>query len=275
MSTFAIGDLQGHLDPLPDLLAAADARFDHDCLWFCGDLINRGRDNAKVLRFVRDCGERAVSVLGNHDFYLLGIACGAIPRDGSDTLDDVLRAPDCDALIDWLRQRPLMHVQGDYALVHAGLLPQWSIAQATALAGEVEAMLRSERWVSFLKNLWGGRPTTWHDDLEGWDRLRVIVNAMCRMRACTPTGEMLLKHKGPPQAIPAGALPWYKVPPLQPRSHTVVCGHWSALGLHMADGIIALDTGSVWGGALTAVRLEDRAVFQVSSRAAATPSGWD
>lgn len=275
MSVFVIGDLQGHLDPLANLLTHAQADPHQDRLWFVGDLVNRGRRNADTLRFVRALGDRAVAVLGNHDFYLLAVAAGAMPRGKDDTLDDVLKAPDRDELIDWLRRRPLMHVEGDAAIVHAGLLPDWSIREARELALEVEGALQGPHWVEFLKHLWGGQPTRWSPRLEGWDRLRVIVNAMCRMRLCTASGEMLLKPKGPLSAAPAGALPWFRVPGRRSTSHTVFFGHWSALGFLDADGVMGLDTGCVWGGCLTMVRLEDRQVFQVPCTQAMKPSGWD
>jgi bis(5'-nucleosyl)-tetraphosphatase (symmetrical) len=275
MSCFVIGDIQGHLDPLPKLLTAAGADPRTDTLWFAGDLVNRGRRNADTLRFIRNLGDRAVCVLGNHDFYLLAVASGAIARGRDDTLDDVLEASDRSLLIEWLRRRPLMHVESAYALVHAGLLAPWTVRQARELAHEVEGALQGPHWVEFLRNLWGAKPTRWSEDLHGYDRLRVIVNAMTRMRMCAPDGEMLLKHKGPIAGAPAGALPWFQVPNRQSATHTIVCGHWSALGFHDGDGVLALDTGCVWGGALTAVRLEDRKVFRYKCEQAAAPSGWE
>lgn len=275
MSVFVIGDLQGHLDPLHALLSEAHVDLSADRLWFVGDLVNRGRRNADTLRFVRGLGERAVCVLGNHDFYLLAVACGAMSRSKDDTLDDVLDAPDRDELIDWLRRRPLMHVEGDFAMVHAGLLPEWTIRQARELAHEVEGALQGPHWVEFLRNLWGGHPTRWSDALQGPARLRVIVNALCRMRLCSPDGEMLLKPKGPISAAPAGALPWFRVPGRKSHTHTVFFGHWSALGFFDADGVVGLDTGCVWGGCLTLMRLEDRKVFRVNCKQAMEPSGWD
>ncbi|GAA5178928.1 symmetrical bis(5'-nucleosyl)-tetraphosphatase [Niveibacterium umoris] len=271
----AIGDLQGQIAPLERLLDAAAFDAASDQLWLTGDLVNRGQDNAAVLRRVRDLGDSAVTVLGNHDFYLLAVASGAMRRGADDTLDDILNAPDREALLDWLRFRPLMHVADGFAMVHAGLLPGWSISQARLLAHEVEGALQGPHWKIFLQNLWGSQPLAWDEKLEGWDRLRVIVNAMCRMRMCSIDGEMALKHKGPIDAAPAGVLPWFAVPKRRSKTHTVVCGHWSALGYYADDGILALDTGCVWGGCLTGVWLESGARVEVKCDQTAAPSGWD
>jgi bis(5'-nucleosyl)-tetraphosphatase (symmetrical) len=270
---YAIGDLQGQVKPLEALLAQLEAEGTPFSVWLTGDLVNRGPDNAETLRFVRALGTRATTVLGNHDFYLLGLACGAIQRSADDTLDDVLCAPDRDELIDWLRRRPLMHVEDNFALVHAGLLPNWTVKRARELAGEVEAVLQGPRWIEFLGRLWGTEPTAWRDDLTGWDRLRVIVNAMCRMRMCSPDGHMRLKYKGPLAGAPKDVLPWFRVPGRRSTTHKLVCGHWSALGYHSGDGILALDTGCVWGGCLTAVRLEDGRIFSVRCPQASIPNG--
>ncbi|WP_341677624.1 symmetrical bis(5'-nucleosyl)-tetraphosphatase [Niveibacterium sp. SC-1] len=271
MARYVVGDLQGQFDSLLEILRACDFDPESDRLWLCGDLVNRGKSNLQVLRYLRDLGDACVPVLGNHDFYLLGVACGAIKRSGDDSLDDVLEAPDRDDLIDWLRAQPLMHVEDDFALVHAGLLAEWTVTKATALAAEVESELRGARWREFLAELWGGKPTRWSDNLRGVDRLRVIVNAMCRMRMCATDGEMLLKYKGGIADAPTGVVPWFRVPGRQSLTHTVFCGHWSALGFHDDDGIVALDTGCVWGRSLTAIRLEDRQVFSVPCPAAAVP----
>ena len=168
-----------------------------------------------------------------------------------------------------------MHVEGGFALVHAGLLPEWTVDKARQLAAEVESELQGPDWVKFLRKLWGAKPTRWHDDLVGPDRLRVIVNAMCRLRMCSPDGEMLLKYKGPIANAPADVVPWFRVPGRRSTTHTIVCGHWSALGYHDNDGVLAVDTGCVWGGCLTSVRLEDRKVFSVNCSQAAMPGGWD
>lgn len=274
MARYVIGDLHGHLCPLERLLGEAGVDPVRDHLWLTGDLVNRGQRNADTLRFAMALGDHAISVLGNHDFYLLAVACGAIVRGVDDTLDDVLDAPDRESLIEWLRRRPLMYVEGGTAMVHAGLLPEWSVRQARELAHEVEGALQGPYWREFLANLWGARPTRWSDSLHGYDRLRVIVNAMSRLRMCTPDGEMLLKHKGPISDAKGNAVPWFLAPSRRSTTHTVVCGHWSALGFHDGDGVLALDTGCVWGGSLSAVRLEDRKLFQVKCEQAAAPTGW-
>jgi len=263
MATYAIGDVQGCYTELRALLDAI--RFDSgmDRLWFVGDLVNRGPASLQTLRFVRDLGDRSVCVLGNHDLHLLALAHGFVKGRADDTLDEVLSAPDRVELLDWLRHLPMVHVEDGRVLVHAGLLPQWSADEATALAGEVEAELRGPGYREFLAQLYGSRPDRWSEDLEGVDRLRVIVNAMTRLRFCTPEGVMEFSTKGEATEGPAGYLPWFDAPGRKSAGDTLICGHWSALGLRITPKLLALDSGCVWGGRLTAVRLEDRRVFQV------------
>lgn len=265
MAIYAVGDIQGCYSVLRRLLEAVAFDPAQDRLWAVGDLVNRGPESLQTLRFLRDLGEAATVVLGNHDLYLLMVGAGHRRLDDDDTLFQVLEAPDHDELVSWLSSRPLMHVEGDFALLHAGLLPQWSIGRALGLAREVSAELVGARAKKFLLHLAGNRPERWSENLKGWDRLRVVVNALTRMRFCTPDGRMVLRAKGPPAEAPEGALPWFQVPDRINRTHTIVCGHWSALGFHRAPGLIALDSGCVWGGKLTAVRLEDDAVFQVQA----------
>lgn len=262
MATYAIGDVQGCGDELEALLSMLPFDRERDRLWFVGDLVNRGPKSLAALRQVHALGERAVVVLGNHDFHLLRLAEGHARNRAEDTLDEVLAAPDAPRLLGWLRQRPLMHAEGGYAMVHAGLLPQWSIEQALALAREVESALRGPRHREFLRELYGAEPRAWRDDLAGWDRLRVIVNAMARMRFCTPAGEMDVAAKG--RDAPPGYRPWFELRPA--HEQPVICGHWSALGLKLTDKLAALDTGCVWGGSLSALRLEDRRLFQLPCR---------
>jgi bis(5'-nucleosyl)-tetraphosphatase (symmetrical) len=264
MALYAIGDLQGCQEPLHRLLGVIGFDPSRDRLWFAGDLVNRGPASLECLRFVKSLGERAVTVLGNHDLHLLCVAEGVEKNRSRDTLDAVLAAPDREELLAWLRARPLFHVEGGHALVHAGLLPGWSVAKARALAAEVEVALQGPRYRALLERMYGDRPDRWDETLTGFDRLRVTINAMTRVRMIDGAGAMALKFKGEPGEAPAGGLvPWFRAPGRASATHTVVCGHWSALGLHLADGIVALDSGCVWGRALTAVRLEDRAVFSV------------
>ena len=263
MATYAIGDIQGCYPALQRLLERVAFDPLSDRLWVVGDLVNRGPQSLQVLRLLRDFGAAATVVLGNHDLYLLMVAAGYKRREDDDTLYQVLEAPDRDALLLWLARQPLMNVEGDYVLVHAGLLPHWTVARAQALADEVSTVLTGPDSKAFLLQLAGNQPDRWSEDLHGWDRLRVVVNAMTRMRFCTVDGRMALRAKGPPDKAPPGTMPWFLVPERYNRTHTIVCGHWSALGYYRAPGLIALDSGAVWGGKLTAVRLEDGEVIQV------------
>lgn len=261
MATYAVGDVQGCFDELERLLKAI--RFSAaDRLWFVGDLVNRGPKSLEVLRFVRSLGERAVTVLGNHDLHLIATHEGVERVKGGDTFGDVLAAPDAADLIDWLRRRPMMHVEGGFAMVHAGLLPAWSVRKARSLGSEVERALRGPGYREFMEKMYGSKPDRWRDDLAGWDRLRAIVNAMTRMRFCTPDGKMEFRAKA--TQAPAGFVPWYETRP--PEAALLVCGHWSALGLKVTPQVALLDSGCVWGGSLTALRLEDRQVAQVRCR---------
>jgi bis(5'-nucleosyl)-tetraphosphatase (symmetrical) len=263
LATYAIGDIQGCFASFLALLERCAFDPAHDRLWLVGDLVNRGPRSLETLRFVRDLGTSAVTVLGNHDLYLLMLAEGFGKRGKDDTLDEILTASDCDELLDWLRQQPLCHVEGGFCLVHAGLLPQWTAVEARRLATEVEQALRAPSYREFMANMWGSEPAFWSDDLEGWSRLRVIVNAMTRMRFCSPEGVMEFRTKGELADAPAGYMPWFQVPGRRSADAVLVTGHWSALGLKIEPNLLALDSGCLWGRHLTAVRLEDRAVFQV------------
>lgn len=271
MATYAIGDVQGCADALQRLIDSFAFERSRDRLWFVGDLVNRGPESLATLRLVRDLGESAVTVLGNHDFHLLAVATGQAKKHRSDTLDQVLEAPDREQLLTWLRQQPMLHVEGSWAMVHAGLLPQWSVATARALANEVEAELRGANWRAFLSRLYGDLPDAWSEGLRGADRLRVIVNAMARMRFCTAEGRIELRTKGETANAPPGFFPWFDAPGRASRDHTLVCGHWSTLGLKLRPDLLALDSGCVWGGSLSAVRLEDRKLFQVPCKQCQVP----
>jgi bis(5'-nucleosyl)-tetraphosphatase (symmetrical) len=264
VSTYAIGDIQGCDIAFGRLLDAIAFDPVRDRLWLVGDLVNRGPSSLAVLRRVMALGEAAVTALGNHDLHLLAVAEGFRQPHRSDTLHGVLAAPDRGEIIDWLRRRNLMHADGGYALVHAGLLPAWTTMQALGLAREVEAALRAPDFHDFLGQMYGNQPDCWSDGLTGLDRLRVVVNAMTRMRVCTLDGKMEFGFKGKPEEAPAGLLPWFAVPGRASLDSTVICGHWSALGLRREERLLALDSGCLWGGTLSAVRLEDRHLYQVS-----------
>jgi bis(5'-nucleosyl)-tetraphosphatase (symmetrical) len=269
MATYAIGDIQGCGDELRRLVDAFAFDPARDRIWFVGDLVNRGPKSLETLRFVHGLGERAVTVLGNHDLHLLVVAEGLGKPRHDDTLSDVLAAPDRDELLAWLRMRPLLHREGEYLMVHAGLLPAWDEARAEALAREVEQALRSDAYRDFLEHLYGSKPDRWSDDLQGPDRLRVIVNAMTRMRFCDADGVMEFQAKGETADAPPGYVPWFEVPGRAASQATIICGHWSALGIKLTRRLLMLDSGCVWGRSLTAIRLEDRRLFQVGCGARA------
>jgi bis(5'-nucleosyl)-tetraphosphatase (symmetrical) len=262
MPTYAIGDIQGCCDEFESLLERLQFDPARDRLWLVGDLVNRGPRSLDVLRKVKAFGDAAVTVLGNHDMHLLAVALAGEKRKSRDTLDAILAAPDRDELMDWLRHRPMLHHDSalGYTMIHAGLAPQWDLATAQACARELEAALRDERrCVELFENMYGDKPTRWSDDLRGFERLRFITNCLARLRYCRGDGQLDLKFKGTPEEAPQGLLPWFKAPGRKTRQHGIVCGHWSALGYYEGDGVLAIDTGCVWGGTLCAVRLDRRA----------------
>jgi bis(5'-nucleosyl)-tetraphosphatase (symmetrical) len=271
MAHYAIGDIQGcHAEfcELLDLIAFATA---DDRLWLVGDLVNRGPESLAVLREVRALGDRVTTVLGNHDFHLLTIAAGHRRPHRDDTLDAILDAPDRDELISWLAARPLVVVEEERLLVHAGLLPQWTPATALMLSREVQAMLAGAEAHEFLGVLYGDEPRQWTGEQTGYDRLRIAVNACTRMRFCTADGTMNFSEKRGAAHTPDGYLPWFAHPGRRSAHVTVVCGHWSTLDLMLAPNVLMLDSGCLWGGTLTAVRLDDRQVYQVPSRRPVQP----
>ena len=266
MTTYAIGDIQGCYDQLRRLLDKIVFEPARDDLWLVGDLVNRGSQSGAVVRFVRSLGGRAISVLGNHDLALLVVAAGVKKPHRADTFGDVLAAPDRDELLDWLRHQKMMHAADGYAMVHAGLLPQWTVAQALALAREVETALQGPDYQEFIRHMYGDTPTRWRDDLAGFDRLRIITNAMTRMRLATADGELEFTHKIGLDSVPRGFMPWYDVPGRASRDTAIIFGHWAALGLVVRDDVIGLDSGCVWGRALSALRLNDRRIVQCDCR---------
>jgi bis(5'-nucleosyl)-tetraphosphatase (symmetrical) len=269
MAVYAIGDVQGCAAELERLLDRLEFSPDRDRLWFVGDLVNRGPRSLDVLRRVAALGHAAVVVLGNHDLHLLAVARGHTALRGSDGgLQPILSAPDRERLLDWLQSRPMLHHDATLGItvLHAGLPPQWDIALARRCAAELEAALRGDRSGALFDEMYGNEPDLWRDDLEGTARLRFITNALTRLRACDREGRMLLRFKGPPQRLPAGATPWFRTAGRRSAGARIVCGHWSALGYHDECGVLTLDTGCVWGGSLTAQRLD------VASRPVAVPS---
>jgi bis(5'-nucleosyl)-tetraphosphatase (symmetrical) len=258
MARYAIGDIQGCCDELKALLALCRYSSDRDELWFVGDLVNRGPRSLDTLRFVRALGANATVVLGNHDLHLLAVAYGSRrkSRDG-DTLAEILDAPDRDQLLEWLTRRPLAvydEPRGQF-LVHAGLVPDWTPRAAAQLAREVEAVLRDDPR-SLFDSMYGNQPDRWSDSLRGMDRLRFVINAFTRLRYCRADGSIDLASKNAPGAQPGNLIPWFDMPGRRSAGVRVVCGHWSTLGLKRRPDLLALDTGCVWGGALTAVDLD-------------------
>jgi bis(5'-nucleosyl)-tetraphosphatase (symmetrical) len=279
MAVYAVGDVQGCAAELEDLLARLPFDPARDRLWFVGDLVNRGPASLDALRLVCNLGDAATVVLGNHDLHLLALARGhAEWRDGDEGLRPILRAPDCARLLDWLQSRPLLHHDAtlQVTLLHAGLPPQWDIAQARACARELEAALRGDRSGELFARMYGNQPDLWRDDLAGADRLRFITNAFTRLRVCDSDGRMLLKYKGSLAKIPRGSTPWFRAPGRRSAGHRIVCGHWSALGYRDEAGVLALDTGCVWGGALTAQRIDvPSAAISVPNRSGGLPIDAD
>lgn len=276
MALYLIGDVQGcdaALGRLLDTLAFSPSR---DRLVLLGDLVNRGPQSLAVLRRAMRLGDAAACLLGNHDLHLLAVAQGVRKPHRSDTVADVLHAPDRAALLDWLRQRPLALRERGILMVHAGVLPQWSAARTLQLAAEVEGVLRGADWAVFLHQMYGNQPDHWQDGLQGAARLRVIVNALTRLRFCSADGRMEFdtKDRGADGA-PAGYMPWFDVPQRATAGDVVAFGHWSTLGWLGRPDVLSLDTGCVWGGALSAVRVgrhaHERELIQVDCPQAQAP----
>ena len=274
MTTWAIGDVHACLDDLHRLLERIGFNAHHDCLWFVGDLVNRGPHSLETLRFVRDLGASAITVLGNHDLHLLARAHGARDPRSKDRFDAVLAAPDRHELFDWLRSRPLLHHDArlGFTLVHAGLHPAWDLATARGLAREVEERLQAPDYAEVFTWMYGNEPAQWSPVLAGEDRLRLAINAFTRMRYCHPDGSLDLDQSGPPGSQPPDLTPWFDMPGRAHRDLRLVFGHWSTLGYVHRNGVHALDSGCLWGGALTALNLDDGAtVAQVDCAGAMRP----
>ncbi|TFZ01349.1 symmetrical bis(5'-nucleosyl)-tetraphosphatase [Ramlibacter rhizophilus] len=256
MALYLIGDVQGCDDALGRLLHKIAYSPSRDTIYLLGDLVNRGPASAQVLRRLMHYGQSAQCLLGNHDLSLLAVAQGHRSPHPRDTMDAVLAAPDRAALLDWLRHRPLAIREHGLLMVHAGVLPQWDAAQVMALAGEVERTLQSGDYDEFLAQMFGNLPDRWDDALTGFDRLRIVVNALTRLRFCTPDGVMHLKASGTPDNAPEGTLPWFMVPGRRTQAQVMAVGHWSTLGVVLRPKLLALDSGCVWGGCLSALRID-------------------
>lgn len=258
MTTYAIGDIQGCFQQLQALLEKIGFDAGKDRLWLVGDLVNRGPDSLAVLRFVKSLGSSAVTVLGNHDLHLLAVANGHLRYHKGDTFQDVLAAPDRDELLDWLRRRPLMHHDPDlgYSMLHAGLPPQWDLAQALACAREAEARLQAEDYGRLIGAMYGNHPNHWQAVRDDNERQRFIINCFTRLRYCDAEGYLALEEKGTFGTQAKGLLPWFAVPGRASRDLTIVFGHWSTIGGYRGNGVSCLDTGCVWGGKLSALPLD-------------------
>jgi bis(5'-nucleosyl)-tetraphosphatase (symmetrical) len=267
---WVVGDVQGCLASLQSLLERLQANVP---LLFIGDLINRGPQSLASLRFVKSLGSRAQALLGNHDLHLLAVAAGIRGQHDDDTLADILAAPDRDELLDWLRARPLALNEAGALFVHAGVLPHWTVEQTLALAGEIETRLRAPDYRAFLSTMYGNRPSRWDDRLEGVDRARCVINALTRLRFVAADGTMDFAVKEGASAAPPGFVPWFDHPERATRGTPVVFGHWSTLGLMLREDVACVDTGCVWGGALTAMAWPSRRLVQVACPQYRRPGG--
>jgi bis(5'-nucleosyl)-tetraphosphatase (symmetrical) len=255
MALYMIGDVQGCDEPLGRLLDKLDFSPSRDTLYLLGDLVNRGPSSLQVLRRLMSLQGSAHCLLGNHDLHLLAAAHGVRKLHRSDTVSDILGATDRVALLDWLRHRPMALFEHGWLMVHAGVLPQWNVADTLARAHELQTALRSPDWPDFLQDMYGNEPAFWSDALQGANRLRVVVNAFTRLRFCTAQGVMEFETKEGANGAPAGFMPWFDVPGRRTAGVPVAFGHWSTLGKVQREGVLPLDTGCVWGGCLTAARI--------------------
>jgi bis(5'-nucleosyl)-tetraphosphatase (symmetrical) len=261
MATYAIGDVQGCYDELQTLLTQIKFKSDRDQLWFCGDLVNRGPKSLETLRYIRSLEDNAVTVLGNHDLHLLAIAYGNKKHGKKDTLHELLQADDAAELLHWLRhQRMAFHdTKRNITLLHAGTHPGWSINKTLKLAKEVEQVLQSNDRIEFFEHMYGNKPHNWDDSMTGWSRVRFITNILTRLRYCDAQGKPAFNEKGPPGSQAENLLPWYEIPNRKSGQDTIIFGHWSTLpyaGVNGINNAYAIDSGCVWGGKLTAMRID-------------------
>lgn len=262
MATYAIGDVQGCYQPLKRLLRRVKYDPKVDRLWLTGDLVNRGPDSLDVLRWAIDQGDRLKIVLGNHDIHLIARYYGATTGKKRDTLDDVLDAKDCGQLVEWLCQQPFLVREGQHVMVHAGLVPEWTVAEAEQLATEASNALKAGKRRELLKDTFDDGPKRWDAEYGTKKRMQFLFSAFTRMRILKSDGALQLDFSGAPSDIPASCVPWFDHPARRSRDAVVIFGHWAGLGLHVTPSVVGLDSGCVWGGALTAYRLEDREIFQ-------------
>jgi bis(5'-nucleosyl)-tetraphosphatase (symmetrical) len=258
MSIYAIGDIQGCFDELLQLLDVIAFNEHTDQLWFAGDLVNRGPKSLETLRFIKSLGDSAVTVLGNHDLHLLAASCAPKIAHKKDSLLPILEAPDRDELIDWLRHRPLFHFNEDFCLIHAGLPPQWDFKKTQKMALLAEQALRGPKYQAFLKQMYGNKPNIWSPSLKGVEKLRFIINCFTRMRYCDVNGRLDFVNSGPLGSQPKSLMPWFEVPKRKSADMRIIFGHWSALGYYEGPNCYAIDTGCLWGGQLTALRLGEQ-----------------
>lgn len=264
MAIYVIGDIQGCFVELQQLLEKINFDASNDSLWFTGDLVNRGPQSLETLRFIKKLGNSAKAVLGNHDLHLLSVACNASKTKRKDTFDAILSAPDREELISWLSHLPLMHHEGEFYMIHAGLPPQWTLETAMALAGELESVLRSDESSVFFKHMYGDEPSIWSDDLNSYDRLRFIASAFTRLRYCDLYGRFDFKEKCAPGKQASYLFPWFDVPGRRSEGANIFFGHWSTLGFYVKNNCYCLDTGCLWGGELTALKIDGDERLRIS-----------
>lgn len=266
MATYVLGDVHGCFETLQALLGRIRFDPERDRLWLVGDLVNRGPASLAVLRWARGLGERAVAVLGNHELHLLARAWGLARAKPRDTLEALLAAPDAEELLAWVRRWPLLVREGETVMVHAGLLPAWTLPQAEVLAREVSQELQGPGGRKLLATLESEPWPAWSPDLPAAERRRLALAVFTNLRTLTGDGRPCNGFAGPPREAPPGCRPWFELPARRSARARVLFGHWAALGLHRTPGLAALDSGCAWGGRLTALRLEDGEVFQEPTR---------
>jgi bis(5'-nucleosyl)-tetraphosphatase (symmetrical) len=255
MAIYAIGDIQGCYDELMHLLDHINFNEHNDQLWFTGDLVNRGPKSLETLRFVKSLGKSAITVLGNHDLHLLAVACRKRPLRKKDSLEQIIQAADCDELLHWLRHQPLFHYNDEFSLIHAGLPPQWDFKTTRKMANKVEKKLRGKDFQEFFTKMYGNTPDIWSDNLKDTDQLRFIVNCFTRMRYCDVNGKLDFVNNSAPGTQPKHLLPWFEIPKRKNAAMKIIFGHWSTLGYYAGENCYGIDSGCLWGGRLTALKL--------------------